>query len=159
MRSPFWSTSSDPLIETPPPSTTMSSKRIDCGFCTTVKVAFCDLPDVLTQPGRMLSSFSAVRSASMPRRLSCSPILPISLIGSWPDIAGPRSIPSRARLATTKPGAGPATGIALGRFAIIELRLLSVDLDVAPDLIAGIVGDDLQRVGLQLLVHHQLVGG
>ena len=34
-------------------------------------------------------------------------------------------------------------GVALGRLAVIERSLLPVDLDVAPDLIAGIIGDDL----------------
>src|SRR5262249_22287685 len=48
--------------------------------------------------------------------------------------------------------------IAVGGLAIIECGLLSVDLDVALDLIALIVGDDLERIGLELLVHHQLVG-
>ena len=49
--------------------------------------------------------------------------------------------------------------IALGRLAVIERGRLPVDLDVALDLIALVVGDDLEVVGLELLVHHQLVGG
>ena len=37
---------------------TMSSSRVDCCFCTTLNTARLDLPGVLIQPGRMLSSFS-----------------------------------------------------------------------------------------------------
>ena len=50
-------------------------------------------------------------------------------------------------------------GIALGRLTIIQRGGLAVDLDLALDLISGVVGDNLQRVGFKLLVHHQLVGG
>ena len=50
-------------------------------------------------------------------------------------------------------------GIALGRLAVVQRGRLPVDLDVALDLIALIVGDDFQRVGFELLIHHQLVGG
>ena len=53
----------------------------------------------------------------------------------------------------------PDIGVALVRLAIIQRGRLPVDLDVALDLIAGVVGDHLQRVGFQLLVHHELVGG
>ena len=49
--------------------------------------------------------------------------------------------------------------IALGRLAVIQRGRLPVDLDVALDLIARIVGDDLERVGFELLIHHQFVGG
>ncbi|MHC2407473.1 hypothetical protein ACVJGC_000064 [Bradyrhizobium diazoefficiens] len=49
--------------------------------------------------------------------------------------------------------------IALGLLAIVERGRLPVDLDVALDLVALVARDDLQIVGLQLLVHHQLVGG
>src|SRR5215813_12193334 len=128
-------------METPgPPSMTMSSNRVDCAFGTTLKVALPDLPGTLTQPGRMLSSLSWVRSASMPILVSWSPILPESLIGIAPETAGPRSSPSRARL------------------AVIEACRLAADFHVALDLIALIVGDDFQRVRFELLAHHQLVG-
>ena len=36
---------------------------------------------------------------------------------------------------------------------------MPVDLDLALDLIALIVGDDFQRVGFELLIHHQAIGG
>jgi len=39
-------------------------------------------------------------------------------------------------------------GIAVGWLAIVERRRLAVDLDVALDLHALVVGDDLQRIGL-----------
>ena len=45
--------------------------------------------------------------------------------------------------------------IALARLAVVQRGRLPVDLDVALDLIALIVGDDLQRVGFELLIHHQ----
>ncbi|MBA7481600.1 hypothetical protein ES707_17074 [subsurface metagenome] len=51
----------------------------------------------------------------------------------------------------------PDVGIALGGLPVVERGLLAIDLDVALDLIAGIVGRELQRIGFQLLVHHQLV--
>jgi hypothetical protein len=49
--------------------------------------------------------------------------------------------------------------VALGRLAVVQRRRLSVDLHIALDLIALIVGDNLQRIGLQLLIHHQPIGG
>src|SRR5258708_38480607 len=49
-RSPSGSTSSDPLIDTPPPSTEMSSKRVDGGFFTTLNSALLDLRADLTHP-------------------------------------------------------------------------------------------------------------
>ena len=50
-------------------------------------------------------------------------------------------------------------GIALGRLTIIQRGGLAVDLDLTLDLISCVVSDNLQRVGFELLVHHQLVGG
>ena len=50
-------------------------------------------------------------------------------------------------------------GVALRGLAIIECARLAVDLDVALDLITLIVGDHLQIIRLELLVHDQLVGG
>src|SRR5207344_1154110 len=43
-------------------------------------------------------------------------------------------------------------GVTLGGLLVVERSWLAADLDVALHLIAGIAGDDLQRVGLQLLV-------
>jgi len=45
---------------------------VDCAVWTTLKTAWLDLPCNLTQPGRMLSSFSWVRSASKARRAVAS---------------------------------------------------------------------------------------
>ena len=119
MRSPFGSTSSDPLIEAPPPSMTMSSRRVDCAVGTTLKLALPALPGSLTQPGRMLSSLTEVRSASMPSFVVWSgppAILPDSLIGTDPLTAGPRSNPRRARLASSSvvcslTSASPSAGL------------------------------------------------
>jgi len=36
---------------------------------------------------------------------------------------------------------------------------LPIDLDFTLDLIALVIGDDLQFVGLELLIHHQAIGG
>src|SRR5919205_954150 len=97
MRSPFASTSTEPLIDAPPPSMTTSSKRVDCAVGTTLKLALPDLPGSLTQPGRMLSSLTEVRSASTPSLVVCSAplaILPDNLIGNDPLTAGLGSNPS-----------------------------------------------------------------
>ena len=50
-------------------------------------------------------------------------------------------------------------GIAFDRFAIIHRGRLPIDLDLALDLIALIVGDDFQRIGFELLIHHQAIRG
>ena len=106
----------------------------------------------------MLSSFSAVRSASMPTRLSV-PDLADHLDRNGAADRGSEIEPEPRAARVIERRLQLDIGIALVRLAIIERGRLPVDLDVALDLIALIVGDDLQRVGFELLVHHQLVGG
>ena len=159
MRSPFWSTSSDPLIETPPPSTTMSSNSVDCAFLHHVERRLARLARHL-DPARQyvvelqggeigLDAEAAVLIADLADHLD----------RDGAADSGPEIEPEPRAAGVIQRCLQPDVGVALARLAIIQRGRLSVDLDVALDLIAGVVGDDLQRVGFQLLVHHELVGG
>ncbi len=117
-----------------------------------------DVEDSMARLARQLdparqdvSSFNWVRSASKARRLA-SPILPTSLIGMEPLTAGPRSNPMTGAARVIERRLQFDIGIAFVRLAIVQRGRLPVDLHVALDLIAGIIGDNLQRVGFELLI-------
>ena len=140
---------------------TMSSSRVDCAVGTTLKRRLARLARQLDPAGQDVVELDRGQvglDAELRRLIGPAAILPDSLIGTDPLTAGPRSKPEPRAARIVQRGLQFDVRIALGRLAIVERGRLPVDLDVALDLIALVVGDDLEVVGLELLVHHQLVG-